>query len=391
MLYSFVIVGNCSVWEIDSDMYAYHAVDFSMGFCTKILPGAIYNFLFDELSYSKVAFYETVIIIILFVVISVLLEKVMLKMDLEHRKTGLILIFFFLTGPLTFSIYVYGLGILDVYWIVASVLFFILLSKKQLNIFIVFIFLFAIMIHYAAMICFVPFFAVIMIYKLSCTTDKKKKRMIAASLVISVISSVALFAYFMMYETENLTYTLEEFREILKSKGVDSTYFYEFALYRYTAGAEAEYGIISVDTSEGMTILTLIKVLFQQIQIHMELFDISADLVIIFLMIPTVVFILSILGHMFKSEKENKLKKFSFLCMIMLFFATLICSVFMSTDHVRWMSHAFLPLFSSLLYVLYSEGKEAWRYVDKQVSRIPIKLLISYFLVYATNNYHPYY
>lgn len=372
-------------------MYSFHAVDFSMGFCTRILPGAIYNFLFDEISYSSVAAYETVIITVIFAVVSVFLEKVMLKMDPEYRKTGLILIFFFLTGPLTFSIYVYGLGIIDVYWVIAAVVFFILLSKKRLNIFIVLTFLFCVTVHYAAMICFVPFFAVIMIYKLSCVTDKNEKVLLTLSLVISVVSAVALFIYFLSYENDNLNYSLEEFRAFLESRGAQSSRYYEYGLYRYMGDEVDKYEIVTFDLDGGFSIEKLVKILVQQIQIHMELFNISADLGIIFFILPVVVFILRAVFRMFKNENENKLKKFSFLCMIMLFFATLICSVFMSTDHVRWMSHAFLPLFSSLIYVLYNEGKQAWQIVDKQISGIPIKLLISYFIVYATSNYHPYY
>ena len=45
VIYNFVFVDKPFEFSSLCDVtYAYHLVDFSVGFCTKLLPGAIYNF-----------------------------------------------------------------------------------------------------------------------------------------------------------------------------------------------------------------------------------------------------------------------------------------------------------------------------------------------------------
>ena len=47
LLYDFLAVG-IEPWDSANVYYSFYLIDFSFGFCSKILPGAIYNFLFDD-------------------------------------------------------------------------------------------------------------------------------------------------------------------------------------------------------------------------------------------------------------------------------------------------------------------------------------------------------
>ena len=104
--YSFIVSGNMQVWKVDGITYSFHVVDFSMGFCTKLLPGAVCNFLFDEVTEAKVSTYLNILVAFCFLLVSLLLEKIVLSTGKEYRTPLIFLIAFFLTGPATFSIYI---------------------------------------------------------------------------------------------------------------------------------------------------------------------------------------------------------------------------------------------------------------------------------------------
>ncbi|MGN1442331.1 MAG: hypothetical protein ACI4XE_00675, partial [Acutalibacteraceae bacterium] len=141
----------------------------------------------------------------LFAAVAVFLEKFILQVPSDFRKTALIVLLFFITGPCTFSMYIIQLGMLDVYWVYVSVLFFICLYYKPLNIFIIPLFWILILVHYASVLCFVPFFAIIMLYRISCLEKKRDKAFLWIIWVLSVVTTICLLVYFLLYERSNLT------------------------------------------------------------------------------------------------------------------------------------------------------------------------------------------
>ena len=218
MAYSFVISGNLGLWKVDSITYSFHVVDFSIGFCTKLLPGAVCNFLFDEITENKISIYITVLIAICFFLIGVLLEKIIKETDEAFRKTLFILIMFFLTGPATFSIYTDAFCWLDFYWLFAAVIALLLLIKKQLYFLIVPLMLATVMVHFASILCYIPFVCIIMLYKISETVNKKEKAYLWIIWTATVVSALGLSLYMAVYETEHVKMTMEEMNELLLSR-----------------------------------------------------------------------------------------------------------------------------------------------------------------------------
>lgn len=390
MLYGFIVPGRCELWQVNGITYSYHAVDFSMGFCTKFLPGAIYNFLFDEISYFRVSLYETILLMCLFAAVAVFLEKFILQVPSDFRKTALIVLLFFITGPCTFSMFIIQLGMLDVYWVFASVLFFICLFYKPLNIFIIPLFWILILVHYASVLCFVPFFAIIMLYRISCLEKKGEKAFLWIIWVLSVVTTICLLIYFLLYERSNLTYSMSEFNEILKSRGVRHFFVYDFSLYR-TGGSDilADAGITTI-SGDDFGLKTLIDMVIQQIQVNFTQLSLVENIAALIFIIPVVFFIMKFLLYQVKKHKTNKLKRFSLVCMFLLFFVTLFFCILFSTDVVRWTGHAFLPLFVSFLFVIYSEGNVDWEYINTYISKTPRSVLIPYAVFYATSVFNPY-
>lgn len=373
--YSCVIPGELKPWRTDGLTLSYHAVDYSMGFCSRFLPGAIYNFLFNSITEEKVSLYSSALMIIFFAVLSIFLEKFMNNVSAEYRFTAIVVLLFFLTGPATFSIYVKVLGMLDVYWVFAAALFIILLSKKETYFLLFLPFLLCVLNYYVTWLCYIPFFAIITLYKISTLTSKKEKIYLWISLIFSLVIAFGLSLYLVIYEKDNLTYTLEEFNEIFNAYGINPEY-YTISMY-YQVQDTAYVGDIFTE-------------LFIRLKINLKMADIENKIPLFLLITPIVTFIYSFFFKQIKQCKE-RLKQLSYLCMILLFAGTMIISLIATTDLIRWTGHAFLPLFTSMLYVLYKEGDSAWIYIKENLGKYSLPTLLIYLLFYASVVYDPYF
>ena len=127
-IYAIAVVGKFKPWDIYDVVYAFHAVDYSMGFASKILVGAVYQFFFGEINRETMIIFDKIVLCIIFAVSSVLLEKLMLHTEEKHRKTAFFILMFFLTGTPTFTAYVFALGMMDTFFVVFALLFIIFLS-----------------------------------------------------------------------------------------------------------------------------------------------------------------------------------------------------------------------------------------------------------------------
>ena len=87
IVYSCIIFTNNIPYGVNGEIYALHAVDFGLGFCSKLLPGAIYNIFFDSVGNFKTTAYLFILLLLFYVVLSFVLEKFILKIKEENRKT----------------------------------------------------------------------------------------------------------------------------------------------------------------------------------------------------------------------------------------------------------------------------------------------------------------
>lgn len=398
MCYSVVIPGKCQLWQVSDLSLSFHGVDFSMGFCSKILPGAIYNIFFDDVNIFKVSAYETVLLILLFTGVSVILEKFISNLPLKHQKTGVIISMFLVTGPITFSNYVNELGMLDVYWIFLTALFIVFLSKKELYFLLIPVCMCAIMVHFSSAFSFVPLFFFLMLYKIACITDAKEKKFLCIVFTTAIIASVLLAIYFVVFETKVLTYTQQEFREIMLSRGVPEShlYYYEYAFYGDGSGyIDADQAVLDITMDSLIAyLLYVVKSQFvNTIILHMGQFasgDGINSLFILILVMPIVIFIFKAFSELIKNNKENKIKTASLVFMMIMSFVPMIVGFFTSTDLIRWISHSFFSLFIFFVYVLHNEGEDFRESVSHRLSGIPLMVLGSYFLVYAITCFEPY-
>ncbi len=388
MAYSFFISGNMKLWQVNSLSYSFHAVDFSVGFCSKVLPGAICNFLFEPITEEKVSVFLNVLVISCFLAISFLLEKVFLKTEREYRPTVAIMCAFFLTGPAAFSTYVKIFCMLDFYWLLFAVLTIFFLSKKQLYIFVIPAFAVSVMVHNGTMICYIPFLVILILYKVAGIEDKKEKTLLYVVLFLAVTASVSVFLYFALYEIDNVKYTMEEFNNIMASKGVTEFEYYNNYFYLQQANSTFEeiygedFNWQAFNSEEKNNFVIFLQLLVKRILAHMQFDTLGGNIVHFILVAPVVVFVYRFLFLQIKIKSENKLKKFSYLCSMLLFPATLILSMFFSTDRLRWLSNAFIPLFAFMLFVIYKDNGTMIKEIKSFISKIPLKYLIAYFSLY---------
>ncbi|MBQ9913037.1 MAG: hypothetical protein IJO73_02290 [Clostridia bacterium] len=388
LVYNIVFTCILGEWEFHNEALSFHLVDFSMGFCSRFLVGAIYNSIFDNTSVLSVILYESILLITFLLIISFYLEKLVLSIEKEHRKTILFILIFFVTGTSTLPMYVYMLGSFDSYWFYLSIIFIALLSRKQLYIFIVPVFITTIIIHYASIVAFIPFYLFILLYKISITEEKKERFLLWAIVVVSTVSAILFAGYFIVFDNKNLTYSMEDFIAILKSRGIVSE-----PIYYLTSFYDYDYfGMLDKESFANITspFLYALKFLEYRIKVNFELIPFEQGFVPFLLNLPVVVFILLYLRDRNKENSTNKIRIITTFCMCAMFFCTIILSVFLSTDIVRFISHAYMLLFASFLYIIYNEKGAYLEYIDAYIMKFPKSIIALYIIFYTTMIFKPY-
>lgn len=392
MIYMAVIPGNCKPWAVNDVTYCFYAIDFSVGFCSRVILGALYNLFVKAPSMLTVSIFLTVVFIITAGVISFLAEKVVSQLDAKYRKTAVIIFLFFFVGPSTFAMYLKIFGLIDFFWVFAAALSLLCLQKKQLYFLIVPLTVFMVFVYYGAVLCYVPFLAIILLYKIACSQDKKEKVYLTGVFLATVILTIGLSVYFVAFERSNLLMTMEEFNQFMIDRGVDpgNLYYYDFSFYRYTESFMENNETYLPDADDSVGFSAFVKLVIQQIFVGITLKNYSYVTLIVFLLIlPIVIYIYSIFVRIFKKERANPLKRFSLMCSMAFFPFVIVAGFCFSTDVVRWIANAFLPFFAIFIYTLYKEKEWAWEIVYKEVNSVHNSFLIPYFLVYSLTTFLP--
>lgn len=393
LLYAWGAVGLFRPWRIDVVAYEFHAVDFSLGFGSFILPGQVYQWICGPIAESSLTVYHTVLLLAFFVGLAALLARLMQRAGKENRRLAGTLIFLFLTGPCTFSIFVTDLGMPEVYWIYLAALFFLCLAYKPLHLLIAPLCVLALLVNYAAIICYVPFFCILLLYKLSVETDKSARRMLLAAFIVCVAVSVVSYGYLAVNTMKNMNYTFEEYNALMRSRGVTELTYTDSLFYgHYEEDYPADFYArmaASPFYTEGDAVTPLQRLVnFTVFRLNMVRFHLSNRSPLM-LVIPLLA-ILPILALIFRfcvTELKNKnnpaLRRFVFFCMPTLFFVTVLVSWPLSFDYFKWLNFAFLPLFASFLYVLYREPTYTASYLRRALSAVSFPQTVMYCAVYA--------
>lgn len=371
--------------------YSIYAVDFSVGFCTRLLPGAIFNLFFDELNTQTASFFYYLTLLVCYIGIAVLGEKAIKGFEEKDTSKAFIIVVIFLSLFCVNAVKGISVELLDLHWFIAVIAFIFCLYNKGLYFFIPLTFIYAVMCHNACILCYIPMGILILIYQVIACENKKEKVYLSIILLLSFLFSVGIFIYMLMFETSNLNYTIHEFYDMLKSKGVEATTYYVYPFYREVPeGAElvispeelSKIDLIEVDTAQPKLIV-LLQTVLQQIQLNMIMANHKNFIAEGMVFFPSVVFIFFMFIRRIKNNTVEKSKKLIYACSMLLFLFTQMFGFLFSTDTLRWIGHATTEIFIIFLYVALKE-KDFRQDITGCMAEIPFSVLCMVVVLSAT-------
>lgn len=386
--YHVLIVNRLSPWRMNELTYSIYCVDFSFGFASKLLPGAIFRFLLGSHASEQAAnIYMVALVILFFAGLAVLLEQFLLRMGLENRSAALFLLLFFLSGAYSFSIFTRWLGLLDTSWLLISLLFFVCLENKRLRFLIPALYALALIIHFSAVVFYLSFFSILLLYHISRSSDKRDRRTLWCVFIMSLTVTAAVFLLFLLNESKMLC-SMEESHEKLRANGTEFFSYFDYAFYRIWDG---ESFIPDSVNAMAPSFTKFVYLFYYQIKLCYQLFFANMEYNIFSLVCGTVVLLPAVL-FVFRfhwqrlRQKGDGLRRFCAFLMIVQFPTVYALGLLFAIglDMTRYLSHAMIGLFCCLLTVLYHEEDmralffERWQPLCKL---LPVQV---YFLAYST-------
>lgn len=393
--YQCVIVNNGSLWWVNPTSYAFYMFDYSMGFCTKILPGAIYNALVGIYDFRPVTVFVMVFYLPFLAAISFFMEKFSAAAGEKNRNTALVLMFFFLTGPFTIGLFARAFGMLDFYWAFFFAAGLLLLPGKRFKWLLPVCFVGMIFIHYASLFSYAAVLLLLILLFAAKTDNVTEKRQYYLLFAFCALITAGLAAYFISSETKNVTITLEDLDCLLrKERGAIYPEYAESSLFR-----SADKSYINV-TYEGDAYYVDQNASVLSRFLHWILFFVWTSksfshpygelLFPVALALPLAVFLLAILFSFFTARRDRWELRAVALLMILHFFGLIVVSILFTSDTYRWIAHSVTCLFISVMAVLYFEYREGLEKARGLISRIGFPALAIYGVAYALTSIDPY-
>lgn len=397
--YNFFIVNRFELCRIDNVTYTYHIVDFSLGFCTKLLPGAVYNAIFSSTDSAMVNAYFSVLYFVFMAAVSLFLGRYISEAKPENKLAALVAVMFFVSGPATFSLHAKEFGMLDTYWLFFSLAVMAFLQSKYLKWIVPLFFALALLIHISAIVSFVPFMALLVL--LEASREKENKKSFCAIFGFSAALSLLLFAYFAVAENGNLVYDIKEFGEFIHKRNLsewpDYTVYYDYALYKKPYLQYSTDKITGEILIEGTGFLAkIVNAAWSQIAITFTTYSTLSDgyylelLNMVFFTLPVTAVLYRYVFVSFKKSKGNPLRRFVWFCSLFLFPLAFFAGSLGSPDITRWYGHAFMLVFSLVIYEM-SRTQEVVS-VSKNKNKQSVYFIVTavYYLLYAVCTVEPY-
>ncbi|MBQ6019162.1 MAG: hypothetical protein IJL26_03185 [Clostridia bacterium] len=388
--YTLTVPCRFSLPAVSEALYAFHVVDFSAGFCSKLLPGAVFRFFVKNPTIEAACAFDCMLLLLFFLGTALLLGvRAKTFLDASGNR-GMLFLFFFLCGPATFSVYASEPGFVDFYWLLFGLLFLLFLPRRSTLFFLLPLPALCVLTHFSAMLCAVPFFVILLLYRFGECADGKERALVALVGTASIALALALFFYLLLHEKSNLVYSMEEFDRILQSRGVKVTSYFDYVFYDggETVRRVAQSGYAPMTAVGGGLFEKAFAAVKNQFLWNVALLDKAGWRILpgraaLLLLISPVVGLLFVFIRRRVRAETVKTKKLALSLSPMLFFLTLICGMLFSTDYSRWIALAVLPAFTFVLYVCFRETQFAAEYLRDVFTRVPRSWQTVYAVVYA--------
>ena len=395
--YNFAISGF-RPWKTDPVTFTFYTVDYSFGFCTKLLPGAVFNLITKDVSPRKVHVFCNVLLLLAMCGMCFMLDRLYVGAPREYKKTVLVVFGFFLTGTGGFSLLFKNFGLLDSFWIYFAILFVFFLRYRALRPLLPVFFFLCLLTHLGAILTYIPFFAILILYELSLCEKKSQKWALRVVFVVSLLVAAVTVLYFFLFERSNLRFsTSRELQNAITRRGGDGTY-YGYAFfddYRSYLVVPPENILTLTGTFLPEPVEQVLNAVFRQISYNFELnrvrnyksYWIEGGALLV--LAPAAVYLYRFLACCFRRAKGMAVKRAAIFFLMCLAPFTSIIAFFISID-VRWINHAFLTQFSAVLYMTYREKDALLPQLRALVSKPRPVFRMLYFMVYAAVVFPPY-
>ena len=344
-------------WEIGNIVYPFYAVDFDCGFATRLLPGAVFHVLFGSYATQHTAtFFVAVVIVLFFMGIAVLLEKILQQVPIEYRHVMFFLLILFVSGGFTFSLFTKALGLLDFYWLLCSLLFFFFVSHKWLRFLIPLLYACMILIHNGAMISYIIFVSIVLMFHISFAANKKEKKAFTAILMISICVAVGMFLFFLFNES-NMICSKAFLHQKMNEYNCNFYDYFDYVFYNIFQGENINDTIPNEMDSfvQNFFVAIFYRIQFNIVLLKKNMIPRLIEIIYSFFVLFPLLCCFYRFYLRYLRQEGNILKRICIFFLLMQFPFTFFFGILFSEDVTRWMTHAFLLSFSGFLVFLYYE------------------------------------
>ncbi|MCR5041360.1 MAG: hypothetical protein K6C36_04575 [Clostridia bacterium] len=359
LVYHVVVVNRLAPWSVNRLTYSVYRVDYSFGFGSKFLPGALFDLLFGQRTSEKATtIFCASLVVIIFAGVSFLLERFMLRVRPENRNAALFTAVVFLSGSYTFCIYTRYLGLLDTWWLLFSILFLLFLENKRLRFLIPAVFVLSLLIHFSALVFIITFYSIVLLYRISVAGTKRERSGLIAVLCVSLLLTAGLFMFLVLYESRHIV-PMEEFHNKLLERGESFFNYWDYSIFHIWEG---KLFVPESVNDIGNPLIKFAALFYYQAKMALGIVagkpgrSIAVTLSALFLLLPPYLAAARFHRRRCAGQTGALGRICSFLMIVQFPFVFCLGVLFgMGIDMTRYLTHGFTVTCMCLLYVLYSD------------------------------------
>ena len=370
--------------EVNDTIYEFHAVDFSLGFCSKLLPGAIYHLLVGQYNKTAMTIYIRVLTLLLMFLVCYLLQRFFNAFPDMKTSTKAIFLILFLTGPYTFYFLLETEGWLDLYWMLFFIVGLLMLNNKVTRWFVPMVFPLMVMVHFGAVICYAPLLGLIILLKYANAENDYDKKSYLTIFILAVLLTGTTFLYFSLFDTTNIALSSpEELEKYFEKRNVDFSYYFRYQFFHDGDGygTPEEFFPSYMLTDSESKIIQFLCFFLQRIYLTFKLaspetYENAID-IIVFIIPLSILFLHEIQGYK-KYYAKTILKKFMAVCFFILPILCLISIFVFSDDIIRWIDHSVNCLLVGFMALCIIGERKLVCQFEKKLEKVPMWCAIPY-------------
>ncbi len=378
-------------WQISPVAYEIHAVDYSIGFCSKLLPGAIYHLLIGKYDTTSLTFYIHTVTVLFMFLMSCLFQRVCYEIR-DNKVFVFVLAVLLVPGcTITFNHLLLAEGYFDIYWIIFFSAALLMVRNRFTRLVIPALCFLMVLVHYGSFLSFVPLLLLIVLLKAVKAENVYDRKSYELIFAIALIVSTASFLYFVINETANLKIAdYEAFKAFLRTRGVDRSDYFSWYLFKNTDVIT----VLDIDSNRAMEeilnggdqvskfsqIAHAIFALFKWTVVSSEyLYYIP----LLFYVSPLFVISTVLVARYIKLFAANRLEKIIAVLLLLIPFLDAVEIFVASIDTQRWIGHAVLSLFTVITALGVIGDRRLITDVENRIIKPYTYIAVPYLIMYS--------